>query len=206
MYQVYQITNKVNDRTYIGFHEGHIFEDDYYGSGNLIKQSVSLYGIQNFDREIIGTYEDRELALFVERLLVGEDVVKDDSFYNLVEGGNIPPSVKGTTQSKEHIRKRMNGFKSWLKLIDRSGKNNSFYGKSHSNKTKEILSEKAKIRMRNIDQTGIKNPNSKKVIHIDSGEVFDTLQEASEKFGITLSAISQHCKGKYKKQRFKYYD
>lgn len=47
--------------------------------------------------------------------------------------------------------------------------------------------------------TGDKNPNSKKVVNLETGKIFYTIKEASEWAGLkSVSSIGQCCKGKQK--------
>ena len=72
-----------------------------------------------------------------------------------------------------------------------SGDNNPFYGKHHSKDTKEKLSEARK------KYTGNKHPRAKKVICITTGEIFDYLKQAEEKYNINAKGIGKCCNGKY---------
>lgn len=42
---------------------------------------------------------------------------------------------------------------------------------------------------------GSNNPSAKKVVNIDTGEVFGTLSEASAKYGVSRQAIGKVCNG-----------
>ena len=53
-YYVYQITNLLNNKIYVGKHKSanHPFENGYYGSGKQIKAAIEKYGIENFKKEL----------------------------------------------------------------------------------------------------------------------------------------------------------
>ena len=84
MYYVYKITNLINNRYYIGVHRTDNFNDDYMGSGTLIKRAISKYGQENFIKEKLFEYETAEAAFFKEAELIAE---KTDLCYNLHLGG-----------------------------------------------------------------------------------------------------------------------
>lgn len=54
---IYITTNIVNGKKYIGKHTGYV-DDNYLGSGSLLKKAISKYGKQNFRREIIVICDD----------------------------------------------------------------------------------------------------------------------------------------------------
>jgi hypothetical protein len=100
------------------------------------------------------------------------------------------------------------------------GEKNPFYGKTHSSETKEKLrqyrlgrthSEEIKLKIkkslnesdafknRNISvRYGSDNPSSKKVINIETGEIYDNVRIASEINKITYGKLRSYCQGKVK--------
>ena len=53
MAYVYLITNKINNKKYIGSSRKDIIDLQYYGSGRRIKNAIKKYGKENFIREIL---------------------------------------------------------------------------------------------------------------------------------------------------------
>ncbi len=83
---VYKIINLVNEKFYIGVHEGEI-DDNYMGSGKAIKAAINKYGESNFKKEIIQICESKEAAYLVEKELVTPELIQSSKCYNLNVGG-----------------------------------------------------------------------------------------------------------------------
>ena len=108
-YYVYRIVNQVNGKEYIGFHSTNDLDDGYMGSGKLLKIAVEKYGIDNFKKEIIQMFDNKEDAEQLERQLVNENYVNRHETYNISLGGNVCILF---------------------------GEDHGFYGKSHSDEAK----------------------------------------------------------------------
>lgn len=135
-YYVYKLTNKTNGKIYIGFHGSNkdFLEDNYYGSGFLIKKALEKYGKENFYREVLFVYESEEEAKEMERSIVNEEFLNRKDVYNLALGGSGGGLL---------------------------GEKNPFFGKKHSEETLQILSDKGKERT-HTEETREKISNSLK--------------------------------------------
>ena len=101
-YIVYETTNLINNKIYIGVHKTvnpEIF-DGYIGCGVLATQpntynhpkthfqfAVKKYGPENFKRKILAVFDTLEEASDLERELVNEEFLARDDVYNMILGG-----------------------------------------------------------------------------------------------------------------------
>lgn len=108
---------------------------------------------------------------------------------------NAQYSLKGKTLSEEHKHKISEGNKN--KRLSEEHKQKllgSIKGKQKTEEHKRKISEGKKGKK--IDKTtGEKHWNATKVLCIETGEVFNTLKEASEWLGIHYTNISKCCRG-----------
>jgi group I intron endonuclease len=113
-YTVYKVTNKINNKFYVGVHSTKNPNDSYMGSGKIIKDAILKYGKENFVKEVLFIFDSLEEALNKEKEIVNENFVKDNNNYNLSLGGGIGgKNINGLSfaghrhdeKTKEKIRK-----------------------------------------------------------------------------------------------------
>lgn len=122
---IYKTTNNINGKQYIGL----CTRDDqnYLGSGTLIKQAIKKYGKGNFTREILEECDDFELLLEREIYWIEKfNAVHDNNFYNLSYGGysgnsNLLKEYWGSMTKEQ--RKSSRNWKPHFKGLDQSGDN-----------------------------------------------------------------------------------
>lgn len=86
-YTIYKTTNTVNNKIYIGKHQTTKLDDDYIGSGKLLKRAINKYGIENFKKEILHVFDNERDMNDKEKELVTEKFVLQETNYNLCVGG-----------------------------------------------------------------------------------------------------------------------
>ena len=111
-YYIYCIENKINSKTYIGQRlcpkNKSPEEDDYMGSGELIKKAIKKYGLENFSKLILESgietkkeVDKREIYFIAEYKKIGK------AEYNISmggTGGNLGEEVvKKSNESKRKI-------------------------------------------------------------------------------------------------------
>lgn len=85
---IYETTNLVNGKKYIGKRIYDSNWENYLGSGEILKMALKKYGRENFKRIILKECVDRqELESEEIRFIKLYNAVKSPIYYNLAEGG-----------------------------------------------------------------------------------------------------------------------
>ena len=118
---IYKTTNTVNNKIYVGQRKSDVFlNEKYLGSGKVLLQAVEKYGKECFTVELIDTAETLEELGEKERYWIKTlQSQNPDIGYNISPGGVHVPI---------------------------EGKQNGFFGKHHSEETKQLLRDKAALR------------------------------------------------------------
>lgn len=150
-YTIYKIENILNGKLYIGMHRTNNLDDNYLGSGTLLKKAIKKYGIDNFTKEYLFIFDDEDAMINKEIELITEDIINDELYYNLKTGGaggkltddiinKISLANSGRTMSHISIEKGLQTRKrngTWYK----SGTEHHFYNKTHTNETRADISK-----------------------------------------------------------------
>jgi len=144
-YSIYKITNRLNNKIYIGAHATQNISDNYMGSGTILKKAFKKYGIENFDKDILYTFETEEDMYLKEAELVNEDFIQREDTYNLKLGG-----FGGWTYiNKNRLNQTEKNRKSCLKNLEKANEANAKKvkegthrkGFTHSDETKAKMSK-----------------------------------------------------------------
>lgn len=161
-YVIYQITNTINNKIYIGKHKTKDINDGYMGSGKHLKHAQSKYGLENFKKEILHIcLDEHDMNIKEAELVTPEFCLREDT-YNICPGGQggwgyiNNAGLNNINKDYDKLSKALTGRKSpWttdrLKALHKSGnfKYDTFSGKTHSEKTKSLISCKLKHRLSN---------------------------------------------------------
>lgn len=86
-YYLYQITNLVNAKIYVGVHKTRNLNDGYMGSGKVIRSAIEKYGIENFQKDILEFFDTSEAMYAREKEIVTDEFLLREDTYNLRRGG-----------------------------------------------------------------------------------------------------------------------
>ena len=225
---IYKITNRINDKIYIGStqdkkrrwreHKSNL-KDNHHRNQHL-QNSWNKYGSEEFEFLVIEDVQDKGDLLSREEFYLRYINYHDpESLYNIaldakapMRGRKRPAEVKkkigegnkGKERSREHKRKISENH------ADMSGKNNPFFGKTHSRDAREKIrkanegenshnygKEFSREHRRKIgeSQRGEKGPGAKLtkkqvkiILHLLEGNSF-IYKEIGAMFGVSRSTI-----------------
>jgi len=184
---VYKTTNLINGKIYIGQDSKN--DENYLGSGNLIKLAIKKYGKENFKKEtLVVCYNQTELneaeCFWIKKLKTV------DIGYNIALGG-----TNGTMLNRKHTentKKLMRDSREGIVFSDKHKENLSLahIGKTASSDTKLKMSEKQKLIIRKpmSEETKEKIRNSKKGVKAS--------KETKEKMSKSHMGENNHFYGK----------
>ena len=157
-YLIYETTNLVNGKRYIGMHQTEDLNSSYLGSGLALAAAIEKYGRESFSKKILHSLNSREEMIAMEKKLVTQEIVESDDYYNLRiggHGGKLTDDIKKKIGAKskawwsqkspaertEHIRHMQRNYTTERRSEVSSGVNNGMYGKQHTEETKKKLQE-----------------------------------------------------------------
>lgn len=151
---IYKTTNLINGKIYIGQDSKN--NDNYFGSGDLIKKAIKKYGLINFKKEILCLCEtQKELNEMEQKFILDYCSTNKSIGYNICVGG-----TNGTMLNRKHsveTKQQMSEVRIGMKLSDEHKKNIS---KAHKGK---IISEETKKKMSISQKSVIHNPLSEEI-------------------------------------------
>lgn len=101
---LYQTTNKLNGKTYVGVHKlaNTSKSKNYRGSGKALKIAIKKYGKENFTRITLAEFNCGKDAYAAEQTVVNQEFIDREDTYNMKIGGI---GCKGLVLTKEHKEK-----------------------------------------------------------------------------------------------------
>jgi hypothetical protein len=203
---VYETTNMVNGRTYLGVTKRNSINSGYIGCGVVSQKSaetraqrvrggfcaaVAKYGYDNFTVKVLADFDCEADAYLLEAELVNEAYVLSPNTYNLCLGGSISkPMLKVWGNRHEIIERYKNG--ETLSSIAKD------FNVKHKT-IKAVIPSNVFIRPRN--QWILNGGKNIKIMCKETGEVFESITAAALKFfgrKSGSSSINQQISGIYK--------
>jgi group I intron endonuclease len=132
-YYLYEVTNLVNRKTYIGQHITDNLEDGYLGSGKALKAAIKKHGKGKFKKEILLFARNEPALNSIDMMAVTPEFCENRDNYNLREGGGSKGKLCSLT------KKRISASK--------SGPKNHNYGKKFSEEIRAKMSKAQKGRV-----------------------------------------------------------
>lgn len=220
-YRVYQHTNLINGKKYIGITKQPVeqrFGTDgcNYRTSPHFYSAIKKYGWENFQHDILYDNLSKEEACDLEIQLIKENKTQDHRYgYNVMEGGNTPTMPESI---RNIISEKLKGNKNGLgkvcseekkKKISDAQKGRKF---SDEHKEKISLSKRGKSHTPPSEETRkkISDAHKKKRVYCkELDRVFISIQECARELGIYATTICACCKGRIKSHKglhFCYYD
>lgn len=219
-YKLYKHTNMFNKKVYIGITKQPLHRRWRNGKGYKnnphFYRAIQKYGWDNFQHQLIFQNLTAKEAENLESIIIQYYKSNQRDFgYNIEGGGNINKTVSDETRAK--MRRNHADFR---------GKNSVWFGKKHTEETKNKIS---KYRKENGLSFGEKNPmygkrgeksplfgrkhteeskqkmrealknkNGIKIICLNNNEIYCSIRLAGRKLGLSPSSITKNCKGQIK--------
>lgn len=149
---IYETTNNINGKKYIGKHATKNIDDGYLGSGELLVKAIKKYGKENFSRKIIKYCKNENEMNREEQNIVTEQIVMSENYYNIAkggQGGNISlfksnPRYEQIIEKMSRSQKIIKDKKRKITIELHKNKKVGMYGKNHTEETKRKMSDSAK--------------------------------------------------------------
>lgn len=217
-YFIYKHTNKLNEKCYIGQTKNIKWRwcPNAYKTCSKFYRAILKYGWDNFTHEILKVCDETNVDYFETYYIKLYDSIENG--YNLDSGG-----CKNKTQSEETIQKKIEANKkrvykkgrtAWNKGLKASEETRKKLSISHlgikygspSKETRQKISEANKRRIiseetrikQSLSHLGKKGNHIKRIINLDTGEIFESLVSAGRKYGLNIKNISANLHKKTK--------
>ena len=107
---IYRTINTKNGKKYVGQHKAEKFDENYKGSGKILKQAFKKYGFNNFKVELLQECETADDLDKAEEFWIAKyNAAKSEEYYNILKGGNKNSYIV-TQETKDKISKATKGF------------------------------------------------------------------------------------------------
>lgn len=187
-YYIYEVTNLVNGKTYIGQHSTENIDDNYLGSGKVLQKAIKKYGKHNFQKEILLHAVNQVALNFMEKCLVTKEFIEEDTNYNMREGGGNKgsPSLKTRLKLSLANKEKQNGRKIPRERVNRMIISSLGRKDSLETRKRKSLAQKGLKKPRTI-----KNIKKWKMIKKLNGRCWLLSEETKTKMSISKLSLSK---------------
>lgn len=214
---IYETTNLVNGKTYIGKKQGE-FDKTYYGSGMILQHALKKYGRENFEVVVLSTYDTEDDLNNAEIMFIE---IRNPT-YNIAKGGTGGDTLARADEDykQEVIAKRKQGLSNaWSNASDKQrkqwGENISKAKKGKATRPDDYThSEEVKQRIRESNKEfwqtppenwrknhqkamakrrGKTNTHSQTPVEIN-GVIYEGVMVAAEKLSVSRQTINKWIK------------
>ena len=140
-FYIYRITNLINQKTYIGKRLSKTIdpsEDDYFGSGILLKKAYQKYGFENFKKEVlISNIYSRDQINLLEKEYIEKERNLGHGEYNIALGGDGGRVFWGLSSEDTPEKRKQQGIDYLNRLASMTEEEKEAYWKEVYKKTKQ---------------------------------------------------------------------
>lgn len=192
--------------------------------GSYFYNAIQKYGWDGFEHKVLFRNLSQQEAFNLEKRMISDLKANDRKYgYNIADGGNFPgeaalKTLENLAKEREIKVVRLNDGKIYPSIVEAEKDNNTYNSlivkvckkqRHNAGKMKngdpifwsywnENLDVSKELEQRKILKNLSKYKNkSQKVVCINTGEVFLSLKDAENKYGVWLENIIKCCKHKY---------
>ena len=193
---IYKATNTINGKAYIGQTVRTVRErmlEHMRHDRSYFDRALKKYGAENFKVVVIDSARTVEELNEKEKFWIDFFHTLGERGYNMCEGGGNTTGYHHTDAAKQTMSQK--------KKTAYAGAGNPFYGKRHTEESCRKMSESRKGRIITPEWRKHLSEGSTikvRVRNADTGEIFDSVQDAATKYKVAATHISRVCRGKRK--------
>lgn len=186
---IYKTTNLVNGKIYIGQDSKN--NENYFGSGDLIKKAIKKYDLINFKKEILCVCKSQiELNEMEQKYILEYNSTDKSIGYNICFGG-----TNGTMLNRKHseeTKKKMSEVRIGIKFTKEHKEklSKAHKGKHISDDTKEKMSKSQKL----VDRKPMSGKTKEKIKNAKKGVKLS--EETKKKMSESHMGEKNHFYGK----------
>lgn len=180
-----------------------------YSQNAHFSAAIQKYGWGNFTHEIVASGLPKADACEMEQRLIKLYKTQDREYgYNKSSGGELSAlgvigrkHTEGTRQRMSEARKKVVLTPDWRKHLSEAltGTKQSEERKHNTSVTMKCLWENPDYRAKMVEAHSNENSHkARRVLCVETGEIFECIKYACQRYGVHSSSVSNVCRGKLK--------